>query len=844
MSLSGTRVVLRISWRNIRRNRWRSVLVGLLIMLPVTAMVAGITGVETVTPGAETVATWAMGAADAEVLPVPPSQPTTDQLRSRLPAGSTVEEASTADGVVVLPGRRVGVTVRSANLEGLARGVLDLTEGRLPSSTNEVAISRSLASLAGVGIGDSIQLEGSAGEKIVGFVEDPSNLSSRVVLEHPSLADAADPTGRMWLIALPPGAPADSLNGLSSGQDALFTANPRPVFQGGSGDVTLGTLLVGALALIETVLVGAAAFAVSIRRRQRELGLLAAAGASRRQLAATVLSEGVLLAVVSAGLAVLVGIGLMALASPWLDQVTNHRNGPLVIDFVAVGLAAVVGIVAGVAAALVPAWTAARVPPLLALSGRRPPLSSARRTLIAGLAMVGLSVALTAAGAALLVDDGTNGIAPILLVGGAILGVFGFGACSPWLVERLEWPSQHLPLAGRIALRETARARSRTAPIVTATLAGLAAAIAIATIVSTQTALFGTEWRPWLRPDQFLLVGPQAAQAGPRVAEQMSAVGAATPLLPAAADGSDKSLAIFVTAGDGTAPANLDDSGGCSNCGPPPLFPGVGTPDFLAAMGAEAAAGDLAEGDVVLLVDQPLDARFVTVAVQESSLVPQSGPYGVVYPTHYSQIQQLPARAFVVGAAAGGQFPTALISEQLAARLGFAAAPEQDIFAIRLDHPVTETDIATAASLIADSPNTYAQADPRPIDPSAVERLIASALSILLALTITAIAVALGEAEARADQRTLVAVGADPGLRRRIVAARGGVIALLAATLALPAGLLPVWGLYASRNQAVALPLPELIVTIVLLPVVAMLGGLLLSRSLPPWSAFRDISAL
>ncbi len=147
MSFSSARAVLRISWRNIRRNRWRSVLVGLLIMLPVTGMVGGITYFETVTPGAETVATWVMGAADAEAYTMPGVQASTDQLRSTLPAGSTVEEMSTADGVVVLPGRRVSVTVRSADLEGLARGMLDLIEGRLPSSTSEVAISRSLASL-------------------------------------------------------------------------------------------------------------------------------------------------------------------------------------------------------------------------------------------------------------------------------------------------------------------------------------------------------------------------------------------------------------------------------------------------------------------------------------------------------------------------------------------------------------------------------------------------------------------------------------------------------------------------------------------------------------------------
>lgn len=57
-------------------------------------------------------------------------------------------------------------------------------------------------------------------------------------------------------------------------------------------------------------------------------------------------------------------------------------------------------------------------------------------------------------------------------------------------------------------------------------------------------------------------------------------------------------------------------------------------------------------------------------------------------------------------------------------------------------------------------------------------------VSLLFALTVTGIAAALGEAESRPEQQTLLAVGAHPRLRRRITAARAGIIVLLGGLLA------------------------------------------------------------
>lgn len=820
MTGPAARAVLRIAWRNVRRNRWRSLLVGLLILLPVAGMVGGITWWRTTTPSLETEATWRVGAADLFVYTDQPvAAPTTEQLRAALPRDSVVEPIAFGEGVLVLPGRRVEVGIRATNLEGLGRGTLELIQGRLPRAVNEIAVSANVASLAAAGLDDRVLLEGTGQMTVVGLIVDPSRLSNRVLLMHHDLADGrlANAT-TSWLVALPGG-------GLEMDLGAPFAADPR-IWPRVSGNVTIAMLVFGGLALAQTVLVGAAAFAVGIRRRQRELGMLAAAGASRRQLAGTGIGEGFLVAGLAVAFGVAVGIGLVFLASPWLEALTDHRNPTLVLDAVPIGLAATIGLLAGIAAAGVPAWTAARVPVLTALSGRRPPTSSARRTLAVGAALIAVSVALALVGSAMLVADSTDGLAPLLLGGGAILGVLGFGACSPWIVERLEWIGLRMPIAGRIALRDTARARSRTAPVLTAILAGLAVAIGISAMAASSSSAFYRGWQPSMRADQLLVTG-RPHELGHVVAQvelQLGAVASAeVPRALEPVDGSERYLYAFVTP-EGDAPV-LNAEEGCPDCRGFDLH--VATPGLLVAIGVPTELSVVAPDTVLLLVDEPFEARSATLVV--------SGPTG------YEHSGTVPARAVAVGASAGEvrRLPNAFIAPEAAARLGFSSAGSNYGYVIRLDRPVTEVDVAAAAAIVG--PSGHVEAALPPTDPNAAAGLIAVLVGVLLALTITAIAVALGETEARADQRTLLAIGADPRLRRWIVAARAGVIALLAASLAVPAGLLPAWGLYAGRGQPLVVPVPEIVAVLVALPLVAIAGGLLLSRPIPQWSAFRDV---
>ncbi|MGH2467186.1 MAG: hypothetical protein ACRDGL_05605, partial [Candidatus Limnocylindrales bacterium] len=231
MSRSSARAALRIASRNVARSRWRSALVVVLVLLPVAAMIGAATLLETTAPTGERTATNRMGMADLIAYPQGPAS-ATDAVRALLPAGSRVEPFVNGEGVIALPGQRASVTVWSMDLDGLARGMLTVTAGRAPTRTGEVAISRSVADLAGVGIGDHISLrapdpmsggpaapapaiptEGSpASPIVVGLIENPFDLRGRIVVEDPGPAHAAAASAQAtYLVGLPPGSDAEAV---------------------------------------------------------------------------------------------------------------------------------------------------------------------------------------------------------------------------------------------------------------------------------------------------------------------------------------------------------------------------------------------------------------------------------------------------------------------------------------------------------------------------------------------------------------------------------------------------------------------------------------------------------
>ncbi len=809
-----TRAVLRIGWRNIRRNKWRGVLIAVLIMLPVAAMSGGITLLATTTPTAEASATAQMGTADLMVY-ASSSDVTSTTLRAILPVGSRIEPLLQADARLSLPGRELAVLRRATDLEGLAHGMMTLIGGRLPENADEVAITKPLAEVAGLSIGDPLRLSGLPAATVVGYVEDPTYLSSRTVVQHVSLAESHPEASPTWLVDLPDGFPVGDLSAFGS----AISISVRPVAGTTSGAANLSFVVLGALALVEAGLIAAAAFAVGIRRRQRELGLLTAVGAKRRQIAGTVVAEGLVLGAVGSAVGAIVGIGAVFALSPFLDELTNKRNQGVSVDLFALATACAIGLLAALLASAIPAWSAVRMPVLTALSGRRPPSSPAHRTLLLGGALVILAVAMTSTGATIRLEGSIRGdLSTFLLVGGAILGVFGFGATSPWLIERFELIGRLLPASPRIALRDTARARSRNAPIVTAMLAGLAATVSIAGYVASNDAANAARWQPWLRADQLIVNGEQAAQAGPLAAEAVGAMASAP-------------VPWTAVVGDPNGWASAENRAAAKDTYDRDLAITLGDVQTLTVAGAESAAPALAAGQAVVLLKDPGSITKIWIKV-----FAQNTDGGE--PTLVREVA-IPAVSVRAPLGIELQNPRVVLSAQTAADLGLEAGPV-DTYLIRLPHPTTEADEALAASAVSNYANTSAAAALGPTRPGDGIRIVLIVLSLLLAISVTAIGVALGEAESRPDQRTLLAIGADPRIRRRITAARAGVLALLAGLLAVPAGLLPAWGLLGTRDAPLVVPWPEIAAAVALLPIAAVVGALLLSRPIPAWSAFRD----
>lgn len=137
MNLSATRAATRIARRNISRQRGRSVLISLLVLLPVAAMVAAISIFRTTSPTLDQLVTSQMGRGDLRA-----QVNTRDELQKYLPSGSVLEPLTYGQGRLMLEGARPGVGLRAMQLDGLAQGILTLTEGRSPRGSGEAASSQ------------------------------------------------------------------------------------------------------------------------------------------------------------------------------------------------------------------------------------------------------------------------------------------------------------------------------------------------------------------------------------------------------------------------------------------------------------------------------------------------------------------------------------------------------------------------------------------------------------------------------------------------------------------------------------------------------------------------------
>ncbi|GAB3955966.1 hypothetical protein GCM10027614_66810 [Micromonospora vulcania] len=484
------RAALRIARRESRRARRRTALVLAMIALPVLVLAFLVASYDMAELTPQERVDRRLGVADAELRwmaetpigqdewgetwypledahPVSARVTTAAELTTLLGPGSHATEVRTALPLRVRgPGRDENVRARALDLtDPLARGLVRFRAGRAPRQPGEIAVSPAALRRLHLRLGDALSTaDGTRAYTVVGVVEFPDDLGPVVAL-HPGAAPRTGPEpDSTWLVDVPGPVDAALVSRLnqrgvvvtSRHPTGAATASPR-VWLGSLGLASAEQLstsvLIAGLGLLEVVLLVGPAFAVGVRRRRRDLALVAVAGGDAAQLRRVVLADGVVLGLLGAVAGLLIGVAAAFAGRPLLEQyVFGARFGGYRCWPAALLLLGGVAVLAGVLAALAPAWTAARQDVLAGLDGRSAPTPPRARWLVLGLALVG--------GGASMAAFGATQVSSAVILTGLILGELGLVCCTPTLVGALARLGRMLPPAPRIALRDASRNRA------------------------------------------------------------------------------------------------------------------------------------------------------------------------------------------------------------------------------------------------------------------------------------------------------------------------------------------------------------------------------------------------
>ncbi len=367
------------------------------------------------------------------------------------------------------------------------------TSGRGPRRPDEIAIDQATASATGYGVGDTapvLSLLPRQVYRIVGIFTLGGNVNeggaslmlfspnqAQKVMKQPGFFNSVDVAARPGVSdgelrdriadVIPPRTQA-----VTGAQQAQDSANQ--IKQGLSFFNTF-LLVFAAVALFVGAFIIFNTFSMLVAQRQREMAMLRALGASRRQVIGSVLLEagvvGVIAATVGFVVGLLIAIGLRALVGHLGGG--PLPNGGLVVAGRTIIAAYLVGILVTAAAAYVPARRAARIPPVAALQDSHVADVSRRRSAVTG-------AILLVAGIALIIP-GLRGA--LLLLGlGAVATFLGVASLSP-LVARPVVSWLGLPfrrrVPGALGRRNAMRNPRRTSATAGALMVGLALVSAV-----------------------------------------------------------------------------------------------------------------------------------------------------------------------------------------------------------------------------------------------------------------------------------------------------------------------------------------------------------------------------
>jgi putative ABC transport system permease protein len=551
-------------------------------------------------------------------------------------------------------------------------------------------------------------------------------------------------------------------------------------------------LFVGAFVIFNT-------FAIVVAQRQRELALLRAVGASRRQVLAAVLGESLIIGLLASVGGVIAGIGLAGLLKAGLSTLGfDLPTSGLVVSPRTVIFGLVAGTLLTAASAIVPARRAATIPPVAALQDaaaepRQPSLRrSARRLIMAALGVVVLGIGLF---------GHTSFNVPLVGIG-AVMVFIGVAVLSRFAVRPvcrvLGAPLAYSGTTGTLGERSAVRNPSRTSATAAALMVGVALVSMTTIMASSVKASANSVINSALRADFVVGSGTQA--------------GGASGLSPDL----ERSLAALpqVSAVAGIRSGVVKVSGN--------VTPVVATDPARAAQLFDMG---VTQGDLATMTPTGIG---VSTQVASSQHLHLGSTVTVTYPT--TGTKNYTVQVIYTVRDLGGDYILPLAAGQA----NFPSSLDIAIF-VKLAPGVTANAARPAIDrVLAAYPNAtlqdqaqYAASYTKSVDTllNLVYGLLA--LSVLIALIGIANTLALSIYERTRELGLLRAVGATRGQLRSMVRAEALVISAFGALEGLVLGALFGWAIVAAMRSSgvtqLVFPVPQLLVV----AVVAALAGLL-----------------
>ena len=461
--VTARRALVRWAWRMFRREWRQELLVTALLTVAVAAAVGSITVAHNARPADDA----QFGSATA-LLKFDGSNP--HRLAADL--ASAKKWFGTTDVVAhsyfAVPGGVDRVYYRALDPDGPYVGeLLALRRGSYPGRRDEVAVTDGVAKVMRLDLGSTLALDG-VRRTVVGIVENRRELSDEFAVVTPAslkrpqyvtaLVAASDESVRSFIHSERGGA-----------RSALVQVDSR-------GDArpadALAMFSVATVFLLLASLIAAAGFAIVAQRRLRGLGMLAAVGATQKQLRFVLLANGAIVGGIAALVGTIAGLAAWSAVAPLLEPAVDHRIDRFGLPWGLIALTVLLAVVGATLAAWWPGRAAARLPVVLALSGRPPKPRPARRAAVAAFVLIAAGVACLA-----LSDRETQ----LLVVVGIVATILGALLLGPPAIRIFGALAGRVSIAPRLALRDLVRYQARSgAALAAVTLAlGIAAAAVV-----------------------------------------------------------------------------------------------------------------------------------------------------------------------------------------------------------------------------------------------------------------------------------------------------------------------------------------------------------------------------